>query len=39
MLPDFRFAGEQRDAEAFAAALTTADNYLAQVEHDLTAND
>ncbi|MCB4357483.1 phosphopentomutase [Levilactobacillus brevis] len=39
VLPDFRFAGEQQDVAAFAEALTSADHYLAQVQHDLGAND
>lgn len=39
VLPDFRFAGEQQDVHAFAEALTSADHYLAQVQHDLGAND
>lgn len=39
VLPDFRFAGEQQDVHAFAEALTSADHYLSQVQHDLGAND
>lgn len=39
MLPDFRFAGEQQDSQAFGEALMAADKYLAQFQHDLEAND
>jgi len=35
----FHLSRLHRDAAAFASALTSADNYLAQVQNDLNAND
>lgn len=39
VLPEFRFAGEHQDLEASAQALQMTDQHLAQVIHDLGAND
>lgn len=39
VLPEFRFAGEQQDVDAFAGALVDTDRYLEQAIHDLGAND
>lgn len=38
-LPEFSFAGEHQDVDAFSAALVATDRYLAQLVHDLGAND
>ncbi|WP_225428319.1 alkaline phosphatase family protein [Levilactobacillus enshiensis] len=39
LLPEFRFAGEQQETQAFGEALMLADRYVAQLMHDMGAND